>query len=154
MFLNQLLSDKSKKAFLDLALICAKSDEVLDEKEKEIFQTYCDEMGTKMPTKMIKADYLVMLFSEDISKFDEEIKEILDNFSSDKELAIAYFELCAMIYVDDVATKLENYILETINRNIYFSNKKNIFMDILKNSGIGLSSQMNVLKNIEKFIKI
>ena len=42
MFLN-LLSEESKKAFLELALICARSSEYAGTAESEVLERYCEE---------------------------------------------------------------------------------------------------------------
>ena len=43
MFLNQ-LSNKEKKAFINLSMMISKSNGVFDEAEQEMIQAYCKEM--------------------------------------------------------------------------------------------------------------
>lgn len=142
MFLNE-LSEDAKKAFLDLALICAKADNVLDKKEEEILKIYCDEMGVERPEKTVKADYFVELFSEDRDKFNSELCDITLQISGKKEEHIVYFELCAMIYADGEVCELEQYILD------YLSEELNDETVILQNSSRALLAQMDILKDIE-----
>lgn len=164
MFLNQ-LRDDSKKAFLDLALICAKANENLDNKEAEILEIYCNEMGIAKPTKTYKADYIVDLYKNDIEKYKQELTDIFNHFTP-KELVMVYFELFAMIYVDnsfdeiekDIILKLEEKITDKAGITTYLLTSKftgnvtNIFLSVLKNSARALVSQMDMLKLIKKDI--
>ena len=163
MFLNQ-LKDDSKQAFLDLALICAKVDENLDNKEAEILEIYCNEMGIDKPTKTYKADYIVDLYKNDIEKYKQELTDIFSYFTPE-ELVIVYFELFAMIYADnsfdeiekDIILKLKKEILST--QSYMFSSSspfrgagREVLLPVLENSARALVSQMDMLKLIKKDI--
>lgn len=165
MFLNQ-LKDDSKQAFLDLALICAKADENLDNKEAEILEIYCDEMGIVKPTKTYKADYIVDSYENDPKKYEQELTDVFNHFTP-KELVMVYFELFAMVYADnsfdeierDIILKLKKKILESAASYIS-SNTLNLFrgaggevlLPVLENSARALVSQMDMLKLIKKDI--
>lgn len=163
MFLNQ-LKDGSKQAFLDLALICAKADENLDNKEAEILEIYCNEMGIVKSAKTYKADYIVDLYKNDIEKYKQELTDIFNNFTP-KELVIVYFELFAMIYADnsfdeiekDIILKLEKKIADKASRSMFILTPfgvdgANVFLPVLENSARALVSQMDMLKLIKKDI--
>lgn len=147
MFLNY-LDDEAKRAFLYLALICAKSDDVLDEREEKILRVYCDEMGLEMPIKTSKADYFAELYKDDKSKFETEIESIVSKiyYSYPKSsLLIVYFELCAVIYADEVVTEMEDYLLNLLRSKIKISfisyTKKDFkgkMLNILENSAKGI----------------
>ena len=116
MFLN-LLSEESKKAFLELALICAKSSEYSAEAENEVLKRYCDEMGIEVPKKTFRADFIVDAFTSDRAKFNAEIEEIVKTiitFRFTEAKRIVYFELFAMIDADGVKDKLEEAILTKV----------------------------------------
>ena len=85
MFLN-ILNDAEKKAFLQLAMICAKADGVIREEENEVLQAYCDEMDIQMPKFGAKIDYIIECFDNEKEKYNSEIKEILSNFSTTREI--------------------------------------------------------------------
>lgn len=164
MFLNQ-LKDNSKKAFLDLALICAKADENLDNKEAEILEIYCNEMGIAKPTKTYKADYIVDLYKNDIEKYKQELTDIFNHFTP-KELAMVYFELFAMIYADnsfdeiekDIILKLKTKILSISSYEFDYGSPfretggRAVVLPVLENSARALVSQMDMLKLIKKDI--
>lgn len=85
MFLN-ILNDAEKKAFLQLAMICAKADGVIREEENEVLQAYCDEMDIQMPKFGAKIDYIIECFDNEKEKYNSEIKEILSNFSATRAI--------------------------------------------------------------------
>ena len=85
MFLN-ILNDAEKKAFLQLAMICAKADGVIREEENEVLQAYRDEMDIQMPKFGAKIDYIIECFDNEKEKYNSEIKEILSNFSTTREI--------------------------------------------------------------------
>lgn len=162
MFLNQ-LKDDSKQAFLDLALICAKADENLDNKEAEILEIYCNEMGIDKPTKTYKADYIVDLYKNDIEKYEQELTDIFNHFTM-KELVIVYFELFAMIYADNSFDEIERDIILKLKKKILdkaifcmlstnpFRGAEEVLLPVLENSARALVSQMDMLKLIKKDI--
>lgn len=165
MFLNQ-LKDDSKKAFLDLALICAKADENLDNKEAEILEIYCNEMGIAKPTKTYRADYIVDLYKNDIEKYKQELTDIFNHFTP-KELVIVYFELFAMIYADNSFDEIKKDIIFKLKENILSGNNMptlilstsrvphntgEVLLPVLENSARALASQMDMLKLIKKDI--
>ncbi|MCI6641343.1 MULTISPECIES: hypothetical protein [Campylobacter] len=153
MFLNQ-LKDDSKKAFLDLALICAKADENLDNKEAEILEIYCNEMGIAKPTKTYKADYIVDLYKNDPKKYDSEVREILAKIEREpRDSIIILFELFIMIHADNLVDNVERDIinrLKTLIANNWNYKKYQIInLSVLENSARALASQMDMLKQIE-----
>lgn len=161
MFLNQ-LKDDSKKAFLDLALICAKADENLDNKEAEILEIYCNEMGIAKPAKTYKADYIVDLYKNDIEKYEQELTGIFNHFTM-KELVIIYFELFAMIYADNSFDEIERDIILKLKKKILdqaiyqtlspaLRGAEEVLLPVLENSARALVSQMDMLKLIKKDI--
>ena len=161
MFLNQ-LEDDSKKAFLDLALICAKADENLDNKEAEILEIYCNEMGIAKPAKTYKADYIVDLYKNDIEKYEQELTDIFNHFTM-KELVIVYFELFAMIYADNSFDEIEKDIILKLKKKILdqaiyqtlspaLRGAEEVLLPVLENSARALVSQMDMLKLIKKDI--
>ncbi|MDU5326618.1 hypothetical protein [Campylobacter ureolyticus] len=161
MFLNQ-LKDGSKQAFLDLALICAKADENLDNKEAEILEIYCDEMGIAKPAKTYKADYIVDLYKNDIEKYEQELTGIFNHFTM-KELVIIYFELFAMIYADNSFDEIERDIILKLKKKILdqaiyqtlspaLRGAEEVLLPVLENSARALVSQMDMLKLIKKDI--
>lgn len=161
MFLSQ-LKDDSKQAFLDLALICAKADENLDNKEAEILEIYCNEMGIAKPTKTYKADYIVDLYKNDIEKYEQELTGIFNHFTM-KELVIIYFELFAMIYADNSFDEIERDIILKLKKKILdqaiyqtlspaLRGAEEVLLPVLENSARALVSQMDMLKLIKKDI--
>lgn len=153
MFLNQ-LEDDSKKAFLDLALICAKADENLDNKEAEILEIYCNEMGIAKPTKTYKADYIVDSYENDPKKYDSEVREILAKIEREpRDSIIILFELFIMIHADNLVDNVERDIinrLKTLIANNWNSKKYQIInLSVLENSARALAAQMDMLKQIE-----
>ena len=85
MFLN-ILNYAEKKAFLQLAMICAKADGVIREEENEVLQAYCDEMDIQMPKFGAKIDYIIECFDNEKEKYNSEIEEILSNFSTTRAI--------------------------------------------------------------------
>lgn len=161
MFLSQ-LKDDSKKAFLDLALICAKADENLDNKEAEILEIYCNEMGIDKPTNTYRADYIVDLYKNDIEKYEQELTGIFNHFTM-KELVIIYFELFAMIYADNSFDEIERDIILKLKKKILdqaiyqtlspaLRGAEEVLLPVLENSARALVSQMDMLKLIKKDI--
>ena len=119
MFLN-LLSEESKKAFLELALICARSSEYAGTAESEVLERYCEEMNIEVPKKTFRADFIVDAFTSDRAKFDTEIEEIIESIREDygdilRAKRIIYFELFAMINADGVKDELEDAILSKLD---------------------------------------
>jgi hypothetical protein len=86
MFLNY-LNHSEKKAFLELAHLIAISNGVIDEKEKELIQSYCLEMG--LNHQEIKIEQL---------KFEEAVN-VFEDLSSKK---IAFAEAVALALTHEI----------------------------------------------------
>ena len=153
MFLNQ-LEDDSKKAFLDLALICAKADENLDNKEAEILDIYCNEMGIAKPTKTYKADYIVDSYENDPKKYYSEVEEIVAKIEREpRDSIIILFELFIMIHADNLVDNVERDIINRLKKlianNWNYKKYQIINLSVLENSARALAAQMDMLKQIE-----
>lgn len=172
MFLN-ILNDTEKKAFLQLAMICAKADGVIREEENEILQAYCDEMDIQMPKFGAKIDYIIECFDNEKEKYNSEIKEILSNFSATRAIDpdTARLEKIEPDWYNKLSTVLSGKIkLRNTLKIAYFELIALIYSDgevppieadilrrlepglntkELKNLAISLTNQLNFVKTIE-----
>ena len=172
MFLN-ILNDAEKKAFLQLAMICAKADGVIREEENEVLQAYCDEMDIQMPKFGAKIDYIIECFDNEKEKYNSEIKEILSNFSATRAIDpdTARLEKIEPYWYDKLQTVLSGKIrLCNTLKIAYFELIALIYSDgevspieadilrrlepglntkELKNLAISLTNQLNFVKTIE-----
>jgi len=105
MFLG-LLNKKEKVAFLKLAHHVARSDGDFSEKQNEIISTYCFEMQ-------------VDDISYEEKQFD--LKNILNNFTTDKSKKIAMLEIMALIYSDNIVHEEEQKLIDAILETFGFS---------------------------------
>lgn len=172
MFLN-ILNDAEKKAFLQLAMICAKADGVIREEENEVLQAYCDEMDIQMPKFGAKIDYIIECFDNEKEKYNSEIKEILSNFSATRAIDpdTARLEKIEPYWYDKLQTVLSGKIrLCNTLKIAYFELIALIYSDgevppieadilrrlepglntkELENLAISLTNQLNFVKTIE-----
>ncbi len=172
MFLN-ILNDAEKKAFLQLAMICAKADGVIREEENEVLQAYCDEMDIQMPKFGAKIDYIIECFDNEKEKYNSEIKEILSNFSATRTIDpdTARLEKIEPYWYDKLQTVLSGKIrLCNTLKIAYFELIALIYSDgevppieadilrrlepglntkELENLAISLTNQLNFVKTIE-----
>ncbi|AXH14831.1 hypothetical protein CP985_01180 [Malaciobacter mytili LMG 24559] len=101
------LEAKEKFAFLQLAHYLARIDSVYGEKEKEIIEEYCAEMGIE------NEEFF------DISDFS--LDETLKNFKSKKSKKIVMLELMILIHADDSFDFKEKELIKVINNSFGFS---------------------------------
>ncbi|MGP1505936.1 MAG: hypothetical protein ACTTIM_00480 [Campylobacter sp.] len=173
MFLN-ILNDAEKKAFLQLAMICAKADGVIREEENEVLQAYCDEMDIQMPKFGAKIDYIIECFDNEKEKYNSEIKEILSNFSAtraidpdtgmSKEIEFDYYgdmedmifegkiRLCNTLkiaYFELIALIYSDGEVPPIEADILRRLEPGLNTKELENLAIYLTNQLNFVKTIE-----
>ena len=103
MFLN-LLEQKEKEAFFELATLVANSDDVLDEKEELILNLYKKEMDI-----------------ENYKTIGINLDEILNSFKSKKAKRIVLMELFALIFSDEKFQQEEIDLIKKIQKNFKFS---------------------------------
>ncbi len=101
------LESKEKFSFLQLAHYLARVDSVYGEKEKEIIEEYCAEMGIENEEMF------------DISDFS--LEETLKNFKSKKSKKIVMLELMILIHADDSFDFKEKELIRQINNSFGFS---------------------------------
>ncbi len=101
------LESKEKFAFLQLAHYLARIDNIYGEKEKEIIEEYCAEMGIENEE----------LFN--ISNFC--LEDVLKSFKSKKSKKIVMLELMILIHADDSFDLKEKELINLINDNFGFS---------------------------------
>ena len=171
-FLN-ILNDAEKKAFLQLAMICAKADGVIREEENEVLQAYCDEMDIQMPKFGAKIDYIIECFDNEKEKYNSEIKEILSNFSIAREIdvdtgrarekekeskhpSIIIFDektrLCNTLkiaYFELIALIYSDGEVSPIEADILKRFEPDLKTKELENLAISLTNQLNFVKTIE-----
>ncbi|WP_169753004.1 hypothetical protein [Campylobacter mucosalis] len=128
MFLGD-LSENAKIAFLDLAMICARSDGKMEDEEIVVLNQYCDEMDIQMPQKTTKYDYIVDAFENDKDEYKRSIDKIIASLKDETEDFILsalgsigtqrakkiYFELLALVYSDGAVTQIEEDILKRLS---------------------------------------
>lgn len=173
MFLN-ILNDAEKKAFLQLAMICAKADGVIREEENEVLQAYCDEMDIQMPKFGAKIDYIIECFDNEKEKYNSEIEEILSNFSTTREIDVDtgrskeiepdFYNTISMIvsgkkiklcntlkiaYFELIALIYSDGEVPPIEADILRRFEPNLITKELKNLAISLTNQLNFVKTIE-----
>ena len=103
MFLN-LLEQKEKEAFFELAALMANSDDVLDEKEELMLNLYKKEMDI-----------------ENYETIGMDLDEILNSFKSKKAKKIVLMELFALIFGDDEFHQEEKDLVKKIKEKFQFS---------------------------------
>jgi len=117
MFLN-ILKKNEKVAFLELAHNIARSNGNFSNKQKEIISTYCFEMQ-------------INDIAYAANKFD--LKETLNKFTTNKSKKIAFLEIMALIYSDNIVHKEEQKIIDIMLELFGFSQVlANIYLEWTK----------------------
>ncbi|RXJ88138.1 hypothetical protein CRU93_00645 [Arcobacter sp. CECT 8985] len=117
------LQTKEKFSFLRLAHYLARVDSDYGEKEHEIIEEYCVEMG-------IENDDIF-----DVDTFD--LEDTLKNFKTKKSKKIVMLELMILIHADDSFDFKEKELIQDINKTFGFS-KRN--MDYFSQWGKAVAS--------------
>jgi hypothetical protein len=104
------LQSKEKFSFLQLAHYLARVDDIYGEKEEEIIQEYCTEMGIENLT------------SFDKNSFD--LEEILNDFKSLKSKKIVILELMILIHIDRKYHYKEKELIEKIIKKFAFNEEE------------------------------
>lgn len=114
MFLNQ-LSNKEKKAFIELSIIIAKSNGILEEAEKEMLYAYCKEMDIP---------------PADIDK-ENNIESVIEVFkkSTDHVKRIVILESLGLAYSDGKLDPEEDNLMNSFANKIGIDSKT--YQDIL-----------------------
>lgn len=103
------LQTKEKFAFLQLAQHLARVDGEYGNKEQDVIDEYCVEMGIDKPT----------IFNED----DFNLDEILSSFKSTKSRKIVILELMILVHIDDKYDTKEHELTKKIVDNFKINDK-------------------------------
>lgn len=127
MFLNQ-LSNKEKKAFINLSMMISKSNGVFDEAEQEMIQAYCKEME--------------IAFSD--SEEADDIEDIVTVFktAADHVKRIVILESLGLAYSDGQLDSKEDMLMRS------FAEKIGIDEDTYKEIAVLLNKYIMVLKEL------
>lgn len=127
MFLNQ-LSNKEKKAFINLSMMISKSNGVFDEEEQEMIQAYCKEME--------------IAFSD--SEEADDIEDIVTVFkiATDHVKRIVILESLGLAYSDGQLDSKEDMLMRS------FAEKIGIDEDTYKEIAVLLNKYIMVLKEL------
>ena len=127
MFLNQ-LSNKEKKAFINLSMMISKSNGVFDEAEQEMIQAYCKEME--------------IAFSD--SEEADDIEDIVTVFktATDHVKRIVILESLGLAYSDGQLDSKEDMLMRS------FAEKIGIDEDTYKEIAVLLYKYIMVLKEL------
>lgn len=127
MFLNQ-LSNKEKKAFINLSMMISKSNGVFDEAEQEMIQAYCKEME--------------IAFSD--SEEADDIEDIVTVFktATDHVKRIVILESLGLAYSDGQLDSKEDMLMRS------FAEKIGIDEDTYKEIAVLLNKYIMVLKEL------
>ena len=102
------LRTEEKFAFLHLAQYVAKLDEDYSQKEREVIEEYCMEMGVEN-------------IDVDLSSF--RLEENLATFLSDKSRKIAVLALMVLVHIDDKYGLYEQKVMHQIADAFHFSHE-------------------------------
>jgi uncharacterized tellurite resistance protein B-like protein len=94
------LETKEKFAFLQLAQHLARVDGEYGNKEQDVIDEYCVEMGIDKPTIFNEEDFI--------------LEEILSSFKSTKSKRIVILELMILVHIDDKYDNKEHELTKKI----------------------------------------
>lgn len=103
------LETKEKFCFLQLAHYLARIDSEYGDKEQEIIEEYCAEMGIENEDMF------------DVAEFS--LQDTLRHFKTKKSKKIVMLELMILIHADDSFDFKEKELIQTINESFGFSKK-------------------------------
>ncbi|WP_165589857.1 hypothetical protein [Campylobacter geochelonis] len=142
-----MLGEEAKKIFLDLAIICTRSDGIIDEVEDKILQEYCDEMNLKAPEKQLRYDAIIENFTEDFNEYRIKIEKNIYSLD-EKASKIAYFELFALtIKRDGSLSAIETDILKRLRKKI--NERDHNLSTKMKNLAKNIVASLNFVDEIE-----
>ena len=94
------LQTKEKFAFLELAQYLARVDGEYGNREEDVIEEYCVEMGIDRPDVFLEEDF--------------NLENILKQFKSTKSKKIVILELMILVHIDDNFDKKEHELFHTI----------------------------------------
>lgn len=108
MFLNE-LNGEERVAFLELAHLVAKSNGIVDEKEKKMLDTYSQEMG-------------VDLVSTDLNQWS--LEKITAFFESERTKRIVFLEAIAVAFADGVYHDEQKSLIRELKEGLSISDEE------------------------------
>lgn len=104
------LQTKEKFAFLQLAQYLARVDGEYGNREEDVIDEYCVEMGIDRPTIFIEENF--------------DLDSILSQFKSTKSKKIVILELMILVHIDDKFDNKEHELFNKIIEKFGFDEKK------------------------------
>lgn len=135
-----------QEAFLDLAMICAKSNGELSYLKKDMLERYCFEMDKVMFIDTAKYDSIIRAFGDNKDEYEKNIQEIFYKISESKwALRIIFFELVRFTRIDKVTTDIEADILCKLRIELQKDIREWHIVNTLERCAIGVKNTLDII---------